>query len=126
MSLGINQCNFGGYLGKDPELTTTDAGINRVSFSMAVTETWKDKSGEKQEHTEWLSVQAWRKQAELIAQYFSKGDPIFITGKYRTREYEDKNGQTQRHRYIELERFHFLPSTKPSPEQGVRNDDIPF
>ena len=93
MGLGINCCHFAGYIGRDPEVTTTDSGVSRATFSLAVTETWRDKSGEKQEHTEWLNVQAWRKQAELIGQHFHKGDPIFIVGKYRTREY-DKDGQT--------------------------------
>ena len=123
MSLGINQCNFAGYIGKDPEVTTTDSGITRAAFSIAVTESWKDKSsGEKKEHTEWIAVQAWRKQAELIGEYFKKGDPIFITGKYKTREYE-KDGKTQRFRFIEMERFYFLPKSKPT---DVVDDEIPF
>ena len=123
MSLGINQCNFGGYIGKDPEVTTTDSGITRAAFSIAVTEKWKDKSGTPKEHTEWIAVQAWRKQAELIGEYFKKGDPIFITGKYKTREYE-KDGRTQRFRFIEMERFYFLPKSKPA--DVVDDDQIPF
>ena len=131
MSLGINSCQFAGNLGADPKLTTTESGIIRVTFSLAVTETWKDKSGQKQEHTEWLNVQAWRKQAEVLGAHLKKGDPIFIVGKYRTREYE-KDGQTQRFRFIDLKEFHFLPNPKKQQVDAsttgreVADDDIPF
>jgi len=59
---------------------------------MACSESWKDKTGQKQEKTEWVNVVAWRRLAEIIGQYVGKGDLIFISGKMQTRQWEDKDG----------------------------------
>lgn len=88
----LNECKFIGRLGKDPELQYIPNGDAVVKFSMAVSEKWKDKSGQKHERTEWIPVTAWRKLAEIIGEYCRKGDLIYISGKFQSRDYEDKEG----------------------------------
>ena len=133
MSFGVNICIMGGYLGADPKITDIN-GTTQVKFTVAITEVWRDKNGAKQERTEWVSVVAWRKSAEMIAQYLRKGDPIHFRGRYRTREFDGDDGKKVRHRYIELDHFDFLPKSKPDDNSRVSNqhpddpvdDEIPF
>jgi single-strand DNA-binding protein len=82
-----------GNVGKDPEIKDLDGGKKVVKFSMAMSDSWKDKSGEKQESTEWVNVVAWDKLAEIIGEYVKKGKKIYIEGKMKTRKY-DKDGVT--------------------------------
>lgn len=92
----INKVILIGNLGKDPEvkyLQNSDAVCN---FSVATTEKWKDKStGEKREKTEWHSIVAWRRLAEICGEYLSKGSKVYVEGKLQTRSWEDKDGATR-------------------------------
>lgn len=90
----LNQCNFIGNLGKDPEMRTMVNGKAVTNFSIAVTEKWTS-NGEKKERTEWVRVTAYDKLAEVCAKYLGKGKPVFISGKMQTRQWEDKNGNTR-------------------------------
>jgi len=90
--MSLNQCNFIGRVGRPPEIRYTPSGDAVANFSMACSESWKDKTGQKQEKTEWVNVVAWRRLAEIIGQYVGKGDLIFISGKMQTRQWEDKDG----------------------------------
>ena len=82
-----------GRLGQDPELKYTPGGTAVCNFSVATSENWNDKSGQKQERTEWHRVVVWGKLAELCNQYLAKGRQAFIEGRIQTRSWEDKNGQ---------------------------------
>lgn len=80
-----------GNLGKDPEMRQTQAGKAVASFSIACSESWKDKSGEKQERTEWVSVSAFDKLAEICGKYLKKGSQVYVEGRLQTDKYQ-KNG----------------------------------
>jgi single-strand DNA-binding protein len=88
----LNQCNFIGNLGRDPEMRYMPSGDAVASFSIACTENWKDKNGQKQERTEWVRVSMFGKQAEVAGEYLKKGSSVFISGRMQTREWEDKDG----------------------------------
>jgi len=86
---GINKVILIGNLGKDPEVMTYDNGTKRASFSMATTESYKDKEGNWQEQTEWHNIVLWRYLAE---KNLIKGDKIYLEGRLRSRSWEDDNG----------------------------------
>jgi len=88
----LNQCNFIGRVGKDPDSRFTPSGVAVTTFSIAVSEKYKDRDGNKQEKTEWINVVFWRKLAEIVSNYVKKGDLIFISGKITTRTYDDRDG----------------------------------
>ena len=83
----LNQCNFIGNLGADPESRFTPNGDCVTSFSIAVSDDYT-KDGQKHEQTEWVRVVAWRKLGEVCSQYLKKGSKVFITGKMKTRSWE--------------------------------------
>ena len=87
---GINKVILVGNLGKDPEVFTYENGTKRAVFSLATTESYKDKDGQWQEQTEWHQIVLWRFLAE---KNLIKGDKIYLEGKIRTRSWEDENGQ---------------------------------
>ena len=94
MSKGsINKVMLIGNLGSDPELRFTPSGMQVANFSLATTESWTDKSGERQERAEWHRIVLWRRLAEVAGQYLKKGSKIYIEGKLQTRSWEDQNGQ---------------------------------
>ena len=81
-----------GNLGKDVEYKVTPSGTPVANFSIATSETWKDKDGNKQEKTEWHNIVLWGKTAEIANQYLKKGSSVFIEGKLQTRSWDDKDG----------------------------------
>lgn len=89
---GVNKAILVGNLGRDPELRTTPNGQSVVNFTLATSETWTDKSGERQERTEWHRIVVWGRTAEMCAQYLSKGRTVYVEGRIQTREWEDKDG----------------------------------
>jgi single-strand DNA-binding protein len=89
---GLNKVTLIGNLGKDPELTTLDGNISVVKFPLATTESYKDKTGKQISDTEWHNIVAWRGLADLAVKYLKKGSGIYIEGKIKTRNYEDKEG----------------------------------
>ena len=88
----VNKVILIGNLGKDPEVRHLEGGVTKVSFPLATSETYKDKSGNKIEHTEWHNIILWRGLAEVAEKYLRKGNPVFIEGKIKTRTWEDKDG----------------------------------
>lgn len=90
---GVNKVILVGRLGQDPEIKHTQTGDSVANFSLATSETWKDKSGEKQERTEWHRCVAWRQLADIIDKYCHKGDQLYIEGKLQTRKWQDQSGQ---------------------------------
>lgn len=86
-----------GNLGRDPELRYVPSGAPVANFSMATSESWKDKnSGEKVEKTTWHNIVLWRGLAETASQYLKKGDKVYIEGKIQIRDYTDKDGVQRR------------------------------
>ncbi len=92
MARGVNKVILVGNLGRDPELRYTTGGTAVANFTVATTESWTDKGGQKTEKTEWHRVVAWAKLAEISSEYLTKGKQVFIEGRLQTREWEDRNG----------------------------------
>jgi single-strand DNA-binding protein len=89
----INKAILVGRLGKDPEIRYTPDGAMVTSFSVATDESWKDKSGERVQKTEWHRIVTFRKLAEICGKYLSKGKLVFIEGRIQTRSWDDKEGK---------------------------------
>ena len=92
MANGVNKVILIGNLGKDPEITRLESGVKKASFSLATTEVYRNKEGEKVSHTEWHNIVLWRGLAEVAENYLKKGNTVFVEGRIRRREYEDKDG----------------------------------
>jgi single-strand DNA-binding protein len=89
---GINKVILVGNLGKDPELRYLEGGVARVNFSLATTEVYKDKTGQRVEQTEWHNIVLWRSLAESAEKLLKKGTQIYLEGKLQTRSWQDKEG----------------------------------
>lgn len=89
---GINRVILIGNLGKDPEIRSLEGGVKVANFPLATTETYRGKTGEKNEHTEWHNIVLWRGLAEVAEGYLKKGNTVYIEGKIRTRDWTDKDG----------------------------------
>ena len=94
----INKVILVGRLGKDPEIKSTPGGQTVAKFTMATDEKFTDKSGEKQERTEWHNIVAWARLAEICGQYLRKGSLVYIEGSIRTDSWEDKESGQKRYR----------------------------
>ena len=88
----INKVMLIGNLGKDPEIRYMPSGDAIANLTLATTENWKDKAGEKQEKTEWHRVSMFGRMAEIAGKYLKKGSSIYIEGKLQTRKWQDKEG----------------------------------
>jgi single-strand DNA-binding protein len=93
MANGINRVILVGNLGKDPEVQNFDNGVKKAAFSLATSESFKNKEGGRTEHTEWHNIVLWRGLAEVAERFLKKGSSVYIEGKIRRREYEDENKQ---------------------------------
>lgn len=90
--MSLNKVMLIGRLGKDPETRYMTNGEAVTNVGLATSETWKDKSGEKQEKTEWHNLVFYRRLAEIAGEYLKKGSMIYVEGKLQTRKYTDKAG----------------------------------
>lgn len=88
----VNKVILIGNLGKDPEVRHLEGGVAVARFPMATSESFKDKSGEKKEVTEWHNIVVWRGLAEVAEKYLKKGNSVYIEGKLKTNKYKDKDG----------------------------------
>lgn len=82
-----------GNLGRDPEIQNFENGVKKAAFTLATTEAYRDKEGQKATHTEWHNIVLWRGLAEVAERFLKKGNTVYIEGRIRRREYEDKEGQ---------------------------------
>jgi len=89
---GVNKVILVGNLGKDPEVRHLDNGRAVANFSMATSETYKNRNGERVTNTEWHNIVLWTPLAEIAEKYLKKGNQIYVEGKITTRSYEDKDG----------------------------------
>ena len=129
---GINKVILVGNLGKDPEVRHLEGGSVVASFSLATTETFKDKSGQRVEQTEWHNVVVWRGLAEIAEKYLKKGMTIYLEGKIRTRSW-DKEGQKHYTTEIIADTFTIISKKENSGATQTNNgsgpqpgDDLPF
>ena len=146
---GVNKVILVGNLGRDPELRYTQNGQAVANFTLATSESWTDKSGEKAERTEWHRIVTWGKLAEMCAQYLSKGRTVYIEGRLQTRDWEDRDGNKRQTTEINAGTVQFLGGPRSegggsrSPQSGgsdgssdgfsdsggrppAADDDIPF
>lgn len=142
---GVNKVIIVGRLGRDPEVRYTPDGVAVTNFSIATSEEWKDKnSGEKRERTEWHRVVAFRKLGEICGEYLSKGRQVYVEGRLRTRDWQDRDGNKRYTTEVVASDVQFLGSKDgasadrssydaPTPDYPelhnnteIPEDDIPF
>src|ERR1041385_2166066 len=142
----VNKVILVGNLGRDAELRYTPGGAAVSKFSLATTETWNDKSGQKQERTEWHNIDIWGKQAETLTEYLRKGKQVYVEGRLQTDEYTDKEGIKRKSTKIRGDRIvllggggggrggtyardessHAPAPAGETPSEPLTDDDIPF
>lgn len=145
----INKAIIYGNLTRDPELKSLPSGIQVCEMGLATNRTWKDKNGAKQESTDYHNVVVFGKQAELVKQYLSKGNGVFVEGRIQTRSWDAQDGSKRYRTEIVADRIQFGPkggapsssysSNKPEkkeepqetptidyPEEEINAEDIPF
>jgi single-strand DNA-binding protein len=142
----VNKVILVGNLGRDAELRFTPGGAAVATLNMATTEVWNDKSGQRQEKTEWHRVVLWGKTAESLSEYLTKGKQIYVEGKLQTRQWDDKDGNKRYTTEIKGDRVVLLggggggsrgasadrggdmASHAPGPDasEPLTDDDIPF
>ncbi len=129
---GVNKVILIGNLGKDPEVRYLDNGVAVANFSLATTENYKNKEGERVSQTEWHNIVLWRGLAEVAEKWLKKGSSVYVEGKIRTRKWEDKDGNTRYSTEILGDNMTMLGG-KPSSETPVevapntdKKDDLPF
>ncbi|MCC7302353.1 MAG: single-stranded DNA-binding protein [Bacteroidia bacterium] len=137
---GVNKVILLGNLGKDPEVRTLSEGVKVANFPMATSETYKDKTGQRVEQTEWHNIVLWRSLAEVAEKYLRKGTQIYLEGRLRTRSWGEE-GNKKYITEIVGENFTILsrkrdedPTSKsePNPNQSSPNttgnnaEDLPF
>lgn len=88
----LNQVNLVGRLGRDPEVNYLADGTAAANINIATDRHWKNKAGEKQDETEWHRITAYGRLAEIMGEYLSKGSLVFISGRLKTRKWQDKQG----------------------------------
>ena len=137
---GVNKVILVGNLGKDPEVRYLDSGVAVANFSLATTENYKNKQGEKVSQTEWHNIVLWRGLAEVAEKWLKKGSSVYIEGKIRTNKWEDKEGNPRYNTEILADNMTMLgnrinsdvsdknDSKTVSEIKSVNdeNDDLPF
>jgi len=116
----FNKVILAGNLTRDPELRYTPKGTAVVKLGLAINRTWKSESGEKKEEVTFVDVDAWDRQAEVIAQYMRKGKPILIEGRLQLDSWEDKTTHQKVSKLkVRLESFSFIDSKAPDADAGA-------
>jgi len=118
MAGSVNKVILIGRLGRDPELKYTPSGAPVAKFSLATDESFKDKSGEKQDRTEWHNIVAWNKLAEICGEYLTKGKLVYIEGSIRSRQWQDQAGNKRTSYEIIANQMQMLGS-KADSERGM-------
>ena len=154
MSGSVNKVILVGRLGRDPEVKYTPSGAPVAKFSLATDESFKDRSGEQQKHTEWHNIVAWNKLAEICGQYLTKGKLVYIEGSIRSRQWEDQAGNKRTSYEIIARTMQMLgskadserpaatatapspmpertpvekpPAAEPPAEPEITDEDVPF
>jgi single-strand DNA-binding protein len=113
----FNKVYLMGNLTRDPEMRVTPKGTAICQFGLAISRSWKDESGQTREETAFVDIEAWGKQGEIVAKYCTKGRPLFVEGRLKFDQWEDKTtGQKRNKLKVVLENFQFI---------GGRGDGAP-
>ncbi|OFZ29804.1 MAG: single-stranded DNA-binding protein [Bdellovibrionales bacterium RIFCSPHIGHO2_01_FULL_40_29] len=118
---GVNKVIIVGRLGGDPEMKAVGQGATVTRLNVATSENWLDKSGQKQERTEWHRIVVWGKLAEICGKYLAKGRQVYVEGKLQTRSWED-NGQKKYSTEIVASTVQFLGSANADAGAGDRSN----
>ena len=142
--MSVNKVILVGRLGQNPEIRYTPSGAAVANFSVATNEVWNDKSGQKQERTEWHKIVVWGKIAEVCGKYLTKGKQVYLEGRLQTRQWQDKDSQTRYTTEVIAQSVQFLGNSSGTVEKSVEpstpqmqetqnqaeptftEDDIPF
>ncbi len=142
--MNLNKAMLIGNLTRDPESRSTPNGQNVTSFGLATNLVWTDQSGQKQQKTEFHNIVAWRKLADICAQYLRKGSKVYIEGRLQTRDWEAEDGSKRYRTEIVAENMIMLdsksdgsgnfspspsqsqPSAPSNPNDEIKVEDIPF
>jgi single-strand DNA-binding protein len=121
----VNKVIIIGNLGRDPETRYMPEGGAITNISVATTETWKDKQGEKQEKTEWHRVAFFGKLAEIAGEYLKKGSQVYVEGRLQTRKWQDKDGADKYTTEIVANAMQMLGSRQGMGGGGADRGDAP-
>ncbi|NJB87054.1 single-strand DNA-binding protein [Lewinella marina] len=121
----INRVTLVGRLGADPEIRTLSSGAMVAKFSMATSESYKDRSGEWQEETQWHDVVVWRNLAERAQQYLTKGSLVYLDGKLTHRKWQDKEGNPRKTTEVVGAFFRILDSKRDGNDSGDTSSSAP-
>ena len=113
---GVNKVILVGNLGGDPEIRYTPSGAAVANFTIATSENWKDKDGQKQEKTEWHKIVVFAKLAEICGEYLHKGKQVYIEGRIQTRQWEDRDGNKRYTTEIVANQMQMLGSKGDRPQ----------
>lgn len=125
MPRDLNQCNFIGRLGRDIELKYMPNGNAVANFSIACSDDYKDKSGQKVEQTNWINIVIFGKLAEIAGQYVAKGSQIYVSGKQVTRKWQDQTGADRYTTEIVASEMQMLDSKSDSSGQSAPQQQRP-
>ncbi|MGY8931591.1 MAG: single-stranded DNA-binding protein [Flavobacteriales bacterium] len=123
---GVNKVILIGNLGKDPEVRYLDNGIAVANISLATTENYKNKEGEKVSQTEWHDIVLWRGLAEVAEKYLKKGASVYIEGKIRTSKWVDKDDNNRYKTEIMADKMNMLSKSSNEIASNNTEDDLPF
>ncbi|MEE9176460.1 MAG: single-stranded DNA-binding protein [Thermodesulfobacteriota bacterium] len=124
--MSVNKVMLIGNLGRDPEIRYTTSGQAVANFTLATTEKYTNKAGDKQEDTEWHRIVAWGRLAEICGEYLTKGRMVYIEGSIRTRSWEDKEGNTKWTTEIVARNMQMLgPSGGRSEPSSTADEKVP-
>ena len=120
---GVNKVILVGNLGKDPEVRYLDSGVAVANFTLATTENYKNKQGERVSQTEWHNIVLWRGLAEVAEKWLKKGSSIYVEGKIRNRKWEDKDGNTRYNTEVLADNMTMLGTRNSSTELDSKVDN---
>lgn len=121
---GVNKVILVGHLGKNPETKVLNGDVKVCSFSLATSESYKDRNtGERVTQTEWHNVVLWKSLAEIAEKYLTKGSQVYIEGKLQTRSYQDKDGVTKYSTQIIGQNLTMLSSNSGSSQSMPREPE---
>ncbi len=119
---GVNKVIIVGRLGADPEVRTVGNGGTVTRLSIATSENWVDKEGQKQERTEWHRIVVWGRLAEICGKHLAKGRQCYVEGRLQTRSWEDQQGQKRYSTEIVANTVQFLGAPGERTESDHRSD----
>ena len=118
MAGSVNKVTLVGRLGADPEVRYNASGTAVGNFSLATSEVWNDKEGQRQERTEWHRIVVWGKLAEIVGEYLGKGRQVYVEGRLQTRKWEDRENVTRYTTEIVAREVVFLGGRGDAPAAG--------